>query len=117
MNGLKNGFVAGLKAIVVFGVLAFLSVPARAEIVSTDQVAQQSDRERVEAFLQRDGVEKELKALGISPELAHERAKALSDEEVRMIAGKMDTLAAGGALGTSEWLLVIIAILLLIIVL
>lgn len=117
MNALNNGFMAGWKIIIMLGVLALLAVPARADIVSTGQIVQQSERERVEAFLEREGVEKELKALGISPELARERVKALSDEEVRTIAGRMDTLAAGGALGTSEWLLIIIAILLLIIVL
>lgn len=117
MNASKNGFAAGWKVMLVPVIFAFLSVPARAGLVSTEQVVLQSEREKVESFLQREGVERELKALGVSPELARERAKALSDEEVRTLAGKMDKLAAGGALGTSEWLLIIIAILLLIIVL
>ena len=117
MNRSIKGFSLAWKAMLLLAAFALVSAPARAGLVSTEQVVQQSEREKVESFLKREGVERELKALGVSPELARDRAKALTDEEVRTIAGKMDKLAAGGALGTTEWLLIIIAILLLVIVL
>ena len=117
MSASNKSFSAIWKVMLLLVAVTLVSAPARAGLVSTEQVVQQSERERVESFLKREGVERELKALGVSPELARDRAKALTDEEVRTIAGKMDKLAAGGALGTTEWLLIIIAILLLVIVL
>jgi hypothetical protein len=117
MNTSNKGFSLAWKAMLLLAAAALVSAPARAGLVSTEQVVQQSEREKVESFLQREGVERELKALGVSPELARDRAKALTDEEVHALAGKIDTLAAGGALATTDWLLIIIAILLLIVVL
>jgi hypothetical protein len=105
------------KAAVVGGVLVSLAAPARAEIVGTDRLVSQTDRERVQDFLSRDDAEKQLNALGVAPETARQRVDAMTDEEVRVVAGKMDTLAAGGAFSTQEWLLIIIAILLLIVIL
>lgn len=117
MNATSKGCSVGGKAMLLLAAFTLLCAPAQAGLVSTDQVVQQSEREKVESFLKREGVERELKALGVSPELARDRVKALTDEEVRTIAGRMDTLAAGGQLGTTEWLLIIIAILLLVIIL
>jgi len=114
---MKNRYAKSWKVVLAPVVFAFVSTSAPADIVSTEQMVQQSERERVEAFLQRDGVEKELKALGVAPESAKERVKAMTDEEIRTVAGKMDTLAAGGALTTTEWIGIIVVILLLIIIL
>ena len=117
MNTSNKGFSLAWKAMLLLAAFALVSAPARAGLVSTEQVVQQSEREKVESFLKREGVERELKALGVSPDLARDRAKALTDEEVRTIAGKMDKLAAGGQIGTTEWLLIIVIIVLIIIAL
>jgi hypothetical protein len=105
------------KAAVVGGVLVTLAAPAPAEIVSTDRLVSQTDRERVRDFLSRDDAEKQLQALGVAPETARQRVDAMTDEEVRMVAGRMDTLAAGGALSTTDWLLIVLVVILLIIIL
>ena len=72
--------------------------PAHAAIVGTDQIIRQVDgsaRDRITAFLKRADVKAELEKLGIAPAEAQKRVAALSDEEVAMIAGRIDKLPAG----------------------
>jgi hypothetical protein len=84
-------------------VVMFLNVGplpvARAAMVSTEQVisedAATEDRERVMNFLGREDVRREMEALGIDPEEAAARAKALSDEEIAQITNKLDETAVG----------------------
>ena len=100
---------------------------ANAELVGTDEAAasvepanQNADRERVRAFMERPEVIEKLKAVGVSPDDAKARVAALSDQEVHMIAGRLDMLPAGGRLTNNDLLLItviILAVVLLIIVL
>lgn len=94
---------------------------ARAELVSTDQVAPetkaQADREKVKAFLNRTDAERKLIDMGVAPDTAKQRVDALTDAEVSNIAGKIDTLPAGGALSNTELILIVlIAILIAILI-
>jgi hypothetical protein len=101
-------------------VMLITSLPfnfAQAAMVTTDQVVAQSelasDRERVMRFMAREDVRQQLVALGIDPDEAAQRSSALSDDEVRQIAGKLDELPAGeGAVGV-----LVAAILILLLVL
>ena len=72
---------------------------AHAALVSTEQVIQEGaaaeNRARVMSFLAREDVRREMEALGIDPEEAAARTKALSDEEIARIATKLDETAAG----------------------
>ncbi len=77
---------------------------ARAALVTTEAAIARSevatDRARVEAFVQRDDVRAQMVALGVDPLEASRRVAALSDDEVRTIAGHLDELPAGeGAVG------------------
>jgi hypothetical protein len=105
--------------IAAFLFAAFFASPAKAELIGTDQVASppQSERERVKALVARPEVAKKLEQLGVLPKDAVARVDALTDAEVAVLAGKIDALPAGGAMTTQEWLLIIIAILVLILVL
>jgi hypothetical protein len=58
-----------------------------------------------------------MQKMGIPPEKAAARVDAMTDAEVSQLAGRLNALPAGGALSTEEWLLVIVAILLVIIIL
>jgi hypothetical protein len=93
---------------------------ASADIVGTDEAvapAQSSEeRERVRVFMARPEVVKQLQAAGVSREEAEARVRAMSDEEVRLIAGKLEALPAGGRL-TDYQLIVIILLVILIAVL
>lgn len=71
----------------------------QAALVTTDQALEQSsseaDRARVLDFLSRDDVRQQFERLGIDPAEATERVQALSDAELRQIAGRLDELPAG----------------------
>ena len=72
---------------------------AHAAMVSTEEVMREDvatkNRERVMTFLAREEVRREMEALGVDPEEATARTKALSDEEITRIAHKLDEMAAG----------------------
>ena len=104
------------KVVLAAIAFAFVSVPVSADIVTTEEVLSRSDRERVQAFLDREGVEDRLKSLGVAPELARKRVDSMTDEEVRVVAGRIDTLPAGGALGQNDWILIILLIVLVILI-
>jgi hypothetical protein len=112
LSGLLAPFIAA------FFCSAFLATPAQAGLVGTSEVAapQQSERERVKALVARPEVAKKLETLGVLPKDAQARVDALTDAEVTSLAARIDALPAGG-LGTTEWLLIIIAILVLVIAL
>ena len=86
--------------ILLVGAMAAFSVPVtqgQAALIGTDQVidrTQKASQERVVAFMARDDVRAQLEAFGVSPEEAKKRVAALSDEEVRQIAGKLDSLTS-----------------------
>ncbi len=91
----------------------------QAKMVTTDQVLEHadpaSDRERVESFILREDVQKQLVLLGINSEEAASRAASLSNEEIQQIAGRLDELPAGeGGVGVIVGAILIIFLVLLI---
>lgn len=113
-----KSFVAAATAVMI----AMNVVPfglAQAKMVATEQVIEQtdpaSDRARVESFLLRDDVQKQLILLGIDPEEATSRVAGLSDGEIQQIAGRLDELPAGeGPIGAIVGAIVLIFLVLLI---
>lgn len=85
---------------------------ARAEVIPTEQVASdakiQEGRDKVKAFLSRADAEKNLVAMGVNAELAKQRVDALTDAEVMHLAGKIDSLPAGGALSTNDLIIILL---------
>src|ERR1043165_9682048 len=75
-----------------------------------------SDRERVKEIVSRPELAQELKKMGIAPEEIQGRIDAMSDEEVRSLAGRLSAVPAAGEPTTQEWLLIIIVILLVILI-
>ncbi len=114
---MNNGSVTGWKAALAAIAFAFVCAPVSADIVSTEEILSRSDRERVRAFLEREGVEDGLKALGVAPELAKKRVDSMTDEEVLVVAGRIDTLPAGGALSQTDWILILLIVILVIVLL
>jgi len=99
-----------LNAVLVAAIAAFSVpvAPGQAALIGTDRVIDQADRrshERVVAFVTRDDVRAQLEHFGVSPEEARKRVSALSDDEIRQIAGKLDTLPAGE--GVLETILIV----------
>ena len=85
---------------------------AQAGMIGTEQVVQQStqsDRSTVANFVNRADVAGQLAALGVSPATAKDRIASMSDEEVRSLAGQIQSLPAGGT-DAWVWVLVILII-------
>lgn len=75
---------------------------ATAGMIGTDQVATasaQGDRATVSSFLSRGDVQRQLQTLGVSPKAAQDRVAALSDQEVKSLAGQIQSLPAGADTG------------------
>lgn len=101
--------------------LAFQAPLAQAGIVTTEEAASQKqpedDRAKVQRFLEKANVKERLQALGVDGILAQERVAALSQEEVHALAQRIDSMPAGGALSTTDMLLIVLAVVLVIIIL
>jgi len=71
---------------------------AQAGVISTEAAvaSASADRAAVLNVLGRADVARQLQALGVDPASAQERVAALTDEEVRALAGKLQALPAGG---------------------
>lgn len=85
---------------VTLGLQSMLLVPAHAAMVSTgDAIASDSsvatDRDRLNALMQREEVRQEMRRNGIDPDEAAARVAALSDAEVAEVTAKLDELPAG----------------------
>jgi hypothetical protein len=95
--------------------LLMVSVPAQASLITTESVNVAGSRERVVAFLERADVQQQMESMGVSPQDVKARVAALSDAEVTSLAGKIDSMPAGGdALGAVLWLALVIFLVLLI---
>jgi hypothetical protein len=93
---------------------------ARAEIVDTDAlgVTSQAEQERakVQSFLERADVKDRLRAMGVSGLAAGHRVDSLTEAEVHALAERIDAMPAGGAITQQEWILIILAVILLILI-
>lgn len=74
--------------------------PARAGMISTAQVLKtsqpDSERSRLNAFLEREDVRKQLESWGLDKEMARAGVDNLTDEEVSKAVRQMDQLPSGG---------------------
>ena len=123
MRVLTRGLTSGLARIacllaLMLAVQWLAPAPAGAAMVTTDQVvgaaaASGDDRLRIKSLLAREELRGELEALGILPDEAIARVDSLSDEEIAMIAGKLDALPAGEGVGLVLVLLLVILLIVL----
>jgi hypothetical protein len=93
--------------------LLLIAPQAQAGLIGT----QDAERERVKELVARPELAQQMKQMGIVPEEVQARIDAMTDEEVRALAGRINAVPAGGEVTTQEWLLIIIVILLIIILL
>jgi hypothetical protein len=117
LRQLRRG-VALVLAVVMF-VISLPLGAANAALVSTEQTLAEAgevaDRARVLAFLERAEVREQIVALGVDPSEAAARVRALSDAQVREIAGQLDQLPAGqSAVGAVLGVILIIFLILLV---
>ena len=100
MNVSLRKFVSRI-VILCMAVLPFQQ--AQAAMVGTEQVVaaaqMQQDRDKVRTFMARSDVQQQLQAMGVKTDDAQARVAAMSDEEVKTVAGKIDSLPAGAMSG------------------
>ncbi|HEX2565481.1 MAG TPA: PA2779 family protein [Burkholderiales bacterium] len=119
---LRKALIEAFSVLLIGAALAlFVPVNARAATISTDDAISagqaSQDRERIKALVARPELAQALEKLGIAPENAKARVDAMSDAEVRTVAGKLDALPAGGALSNTDFLLVVIIVILVVVLL
>ena len=75
-------------------------MPAQAAMIGTDQIINQTDSsltlEKLQQFLDREAVQKQLHAWGVSPDRIKERVNRLTDMELARINRDINNLNAGG---------------------
>ncbi|MGD8711411.1 MAG: PA2779 family protein [Thiohalophilus sp.] len=92
-----------------------ITTPGYAAMLGTDQIlagdAAQQQRDYVRELLNRDDVQEQMISLGVDPEQAKQRVGAMTDQEVQQLAGKLDSMPAGGdAIGVLALVLVVLLI-------
>lgn len=74
-----------------------------AGMIGADQVVAgagaQADRQAVLSLVTRSDIANQLQSLGVDLKTANDRVAAMTDEEVRSLAGKLNSLPAGAADG------------------
>ena len=97
------------------GLLWLVMLPAQAGMVSTaESAAQAAKAPAVAVAQQRQRVERELVSRGVEPADAAARVARMTDRQVAALDAKLETLPAGGDIGTTNLLLIIIILILLI---
>ena len=119
MNDRLRPYVSRLFVVSLFG-FALSCGTAGADVVGTDEAAAPAvnpatERERVRAYMERPEVVKQLQEAGVAPEEAQARVRAMSDAEVHAIAGKLDTLPAGGRLSDFQFMVIILLMIIVVV--
>jgi hypothetical protein len=121
-NGHKSGrfvmtFGRTVCRLLIVSLLFFSFHSVQAGMIGTDRVlataSAQADRAAVQSLLSRSEVSSQLQTLGIDVATARDRVAAMTDDEVRSLAGKLEALPAGAS--SNGWwiaLIVVAAILL-----
>jgi hypothetical protein len=82
---------------------------AQAGMIGTGQTSQ-TDRGAVLGFMARGDVSSELQSFGLDPATASDRVAAMTDDEVRQLAGRISSAPAGADVAGLLLLIVVIAV-------
>lgn len=100
----------------LFLAFVFFAPQVQAGMIATEAATQGSERARMNAMLERPEVAQALEKLGLTPEQARERVKAMSDAEVASLAGQVESAIAGGAMSNTDLIIILLIVLLILIV-
>ena len=110
-----------LLAVPVAALVFITSMPvpiAHAGLVPTDRVLEDlagtNERARVQVFLEREDVRRELQAMGVDPAEAAARVDSLSDAEISRLAAVIQDDPAGAGVGAVIGAVVLVFVILLI---
>ncbi|AOE86442.1 PA2779 family protein [Pseudomonas sp. TCU-HL1] len=110
------------SAILMLACLSLASVTtAQAGMIGTDEAAsvqqQSNDHARIDAFLSKSAVQDEMRAMGVDAATARARVQALTPAEAAQLAQKIDALPAGGNISTTDFIIILLVIILVAILL
>ena len=115
MNAFPRVFLCRLLAVLL--VAAPYTAQTQAAMIASEQAiaaSARSERDTVSRFVSRADVQRQLAAYGVAN--AGARVAALTDDEVRSLAGKIDALPAGADSGVTFLLIVALILLIFVIV-
>lgn len=105
----------------LFACLFAATLPAQAGMIGTQEVlAEQSvsaDRAKVDAFLARDNVQQALQSMDVAPDLARERVDAMTPTEIATLSQRIDSLPAAGALSGTDFVIILLVAILVVLIL
>lgn len=113
VNDFLRKFIAVMLIVPVFAI----GMPrfALADMIGTqtliEQQARQQRLDRVDRFLAREDVRRQLESLGVDPADARTRVAALTDSELQQLTRHMDEMPAGGILALIGAVFVVLLIL------
>ena len=104
---------------IAFSFICLIVAPVQAAMVDTAEILQQQStdlaRQKVQRFMERQDVAQQFQAWGVDADEARARVASLTDEEITMLAQKIDEMPAGGsALGFLVGLALIVFVVLII---
>ena len=109
-----------MYVVVLGAALCLQTSVVMAGIVATDEMATQNqieaEKSRIQAFVDRDEVKVRLQALGVEEPMAKDRVAAMTDQEVHVVAQKIDSMPAGGYLGSSDLVLILLIVFLILLI-
>lgn len=107
-------------SIVAMGAVLCWQTSAMAELVAADSSAPKSqletDKLKIQSFVDRAEVKDKLQALGVAESMSKERVATMTNEEVHALAQKIDTLPAGGRVNDSDLIVILLIVILILII-
>lgn len=114
---MKSAATKMICRLVIVSIFAMPFQVARAGMIGTPQAisatSAQADRDAVIATLSRADVASQLQAQGVNTSAAKERVASMTDQEVRALAGQIDSLPAGASSSSTGWAIAIVAAILI----
>src|SRR5258706_6682430 len=110
MKAFSTRFICSL--VILSSIILPYSAHTEAALIGTEQAIAnvQAQRDKVNGFVARADVQKQLASFGLSAAAASERVNALTDDEVQQLAGKIDSLPAGADGGLVITVLLIVVL-------
>jgi hypothetical protein len=113
MKAFSTRFICSL--VILSSIILPYSAHTQAALIGTEQAIAnvQAQRDKVQGFVARADVQRQLASLGLDAAVAGDRVNALTDDEVQQLAGKIDSLPVGADVGVITVLLVVVLVLLI----
>lgn len=115
-------FTLMFSAVLMLLCLALVpTTSAQAGMIGTDEAVsaqqQSGDRAKIDAFLSKSEVQEQMRAMGVDAATARTRALALTNEETAQLVQKMDAVPAGGNISSTDFIIILLVIILVAILL